>query len=150
MPVSPKGASRFGARLEAGRYLLFTSTTRAGCGSVCRGPQRRSLRPTTGSVDMVLDHQDHRWQTPRRLRRSGWLRQTNRIDEPHFMDMSKVKRSTTRKQVRRYFAGKGPENPSWALQDYPGSVPGQPRTHGGVAVLLPARQVPRALLLAKP
>ena len=122
MPVSPRGASRFGARLEAGRYLLFDFDNPRWVWLRVQGaPQRRSLPPTTGSVDMVLDHQDHRWQTPRRLPRSGWLRQTNRTDEPHFMDMSKVKRSTTRKQVRRYFAGKGPENPSWALQDYPGT-----------------------------
>ena len=43
------------------------------------------------------------------------------------MDMTKVKRSTTRRQVRRAFAGQGPENPKWALRDYPGTLPRQSR-----------------------
>ena len=70
---------------------------------------------------MVLIHEDHRFQTPRLLPRSGWLQQTNRTDEPHFMDMIKVKSSTTRQQVRRAFAGHGPEHPKWILHNYPGT-----------------------------
>jgi hypothetical protein len=47
------------------------------------------------------------------------LRQTNRTDEPHFTALFKVKRSTTRAQVRKAFNGQG--DASWAIREYPGS-----------------------------
>lgn len=122
MPVYKRGASHFGARLDAGRYFLIDfDSTRFVRLLVEGAPEFRSLPRTTGSIDMVLDHQKHRFQTPRQLRESGWLRQTNRTDEPHFMDMIKVKPSTTRRQVRRLFAGQGPEDPKWLLRNYPGT-----------------------------
>lgn len=122
MPVSRRGASHFGAWLDPGRYFLWDfDHPRLGRLRVQGGPERRSLPRTTGSVDMVMVHGKHRFHTPRRLPRSGWLRQKNRTDEPHFMAMIKVKRSTTRKQVRDAFAGKGPENPAWLLREYPGT-----------------------------
>ena len=118
LPVFKGKASHFGARLEAGHYFLFDFDTPRWVRLRVEGaPQRRYLPRTTGSVDLVLRHQNHRFQNPRRLPRSGWLRQTNRTDEPHFMDMTKVKRSTTRRQVRRALAGQGPEDPKWALHD---------------------------------
>ena len=122
LPVFKGKASHFGARLEAGHYFLFDFDTPRWVRLRVEGaPQRRYLPRTTGSVDYVLRHQNHRFQNPRRLPRSGWLRQTNRTDEPHFMDLTKVKRSTTRRQVRRALAGQGPEDPKWALREYPGS-----------------------------
>jgi hypothetical protein len=78
---------------------------------------------------MVMRHGEHRFATPHRLPRSGWLRQTNRTDEPHFMDMFRIKASTTRRQVRRAFAGTGPDDPDWILHEYPGTfVVGPGRT----------------------
>jgi hypothetical protein len=122
MPVYKRGVSHFGARLDAGRYFLIDFDHPRWVRLRVEGaPQRRSLPRATGSVDMVQDHQDHRFRTPHRLPRSGWLRQTNRTDEPHFMDMIKVKRSTTKMRVRRAFAGHGPENPKWLLHNYPGT-----------------------------
>jgi hypothetical protein len=122
MPVHKRGVSHFGARLDAGRYLLIDfDNPRFGRLRVDGAPERRSLPRTSGSIDMVLDHHDHRFQTPRQLRGSGWLRQTNRTDEPHFMDMIKVKTSTTGRQVRRLFTGRGPEDPAWLLRNYPGT-----------------------------
>ena len=122
MPVHKRGVSHFGARVGAGRYYLFDFDHPRWVRLRVEGtPQRRALPRTTGPVDMVLKGEDHRFRTPRRLPRAGWLRQTNRTDEPHFMDMIKVKRSTTRRQVRRAFAGKGPDNPGWLLREYPGT-----------------------------
>jgi hypothetical protein len=122
MPVSRNKPAHFGAEVDAGRYFLFDfDHPRQARLRVHGDPELRSLPDTTGSVDMVLRNGEHRFRTPQQLPRSGWLSQTNRTDEPHFMDLTKVKRSTTRKQVRRALAGKGPENPSWVLHDYPGT-----------------------------
>ena len=122
MPVDRKGVSHYGAHLGSGRYYLIDFDHPRWVRLRVEGrPQHRTLPRTTGSVDMVLDGDEHRFSTPRRLPRSGWLRQTNRTDEPHFMDMFKVKRSTTRHQVRRFFAGEGPAEPRWILGSYPGT-----------------------------
>ena len=122
MPVDGRRASHFGAHLGAGHYYLFDFDHPRWVRLRVEGrPQRRTLPRTTGSVDMVLEGDEHRFSTPRRLPRSGWLRQTNRTDEPHFMDMFKVKRSTTRKQVRRFFAGEGPAEPHWLRGSFPGT-----------------------------
>ncbi|MEO5665174.1 MAG: hypothetical protein ABIR39_18060 [Nocardioides sp.] len=122
MPVYRRGTSQFGARLDAGRYFLIDfDHPRFVRLQVEGAPEVRALPRTTGAINMVFDHQDHRFQTPRQLPRSGWIRQTNRTNEPHFMDMIKVKPSTTRKQVRTAFAGQGPEDPTWLLHNYPGT-----------------------------
>ena len=122
MPAYDHRVTHFGARLDAGRYFLidFDHPRRVRL-RVEGTPERRALPKATGTINMVMDHQEHRFQTPRRLPRSGWLRQTNRTDEPHFMVMIKVKHSTTRRQVRRAFAGQGPQNPKWLLHEYQGT-----------------------------
>jgi hypothetical protein len=126
--VFKRRASHFGTRLDPGHYFLFDFDHPRWVRLRVEGaPQHRSLPQTNGSVNMVLDHQNHRFHNPPRLPRSGWLRQTNQTDEPHFMDMTKVKRSTTKRQVRRAFAGKGPQDPNWALHDYPGTLLISPR-----------------------
>ena len=79
--------------------------------------------PDAATYDRLDRHGDahgkHRFATPTTLPSKGWLRQTNRTDEPHFMDMTNVKPSTTRRQVRRAFNGQG--GASWAIKDYPGT-----------------------------
>jgi hypothetical protein len=122
MPATRDQPAHFGVRVEAGRYFLLDfDTPRWTRLRVAGDPQLRSLPGTTGSVDMVLRNGEHRFSTPRRLPHSGWLRQSNHTDEPHFMDMTRIKSSTTRRQVRRALAGKGPEDPGWVLHEYPGT-----------------------------
>ena len=53
------------------------------------------------------------WQI---VRRPGF----NWVAEQTWCSTIKVKRSTTRKQVRRRFAGQGPRDPEWLLHNYPG------------------------------
>ena len=120
MPATRETPAHFGARLGAGSYWLFDfDTPRRVALRVEGSPQRRSLPETTGSIDMVMRHGMHRFATPTSLPSEGWLRQTNRTDEPHFMDMTNVKASTTRRQVRRAFNGQGGDN--WVIEEYPGT-----------------------------
>jgi hypothetical protein len=120
MPVTHRTPGHFGARLDPGRYWLFDFDAPRWVSLRVEGPrQRRSLPRATGSVDMVMRNGKHRFRTPKHLPRAGWLRQTNRTDEPHFMDMTRVKRSTTRQQVRRAFNGHG--GGGWVIREYPGT-----------------------------
>ncbi len=120
MPATHQNPNHFGVRLEPGKYWLFDFDTPRWVSLRVEGaPQRRTLPRTTGSIDMVMRHGKHRFATPTSLPSMGWLRQTNRTDEPHFMDMTNVKPSTTRRQVRRAFNGQGGD--SWAIKDYPGT-----------------------------
>jgi hypothetical protein len=121
--VNPRHDSSFGVRLDAGKYHLidFDDPSRAVGLRVEGEPERRSLPRATGVVDMVTKHDEHhRFQTPKRLPRSGWLMQTNRTDEPHFMFMAMVRESTTRQQVREALAADGTEDPPWLLKFNPG------------------------------
>lgn len=120
MPLSHRAPGHFGARLDPGKYWLFDFDTPRWVSFRVQGArQRRSLPHSSGSVDMVIRDGKHRFGTPKHLPRAGWLRQTNRTDEPHFMDMTKVKSSTTRRQVRRALNGQG--GAGWAIKDYPGT-----------------------------
>jgi hypothetical protein len=120
MPATPETPGHFGVRLEPGKYWLFDfDTPRWDSLRVEGSPQRRSLPQTTGAIDMVIRHGKHRFATPRSLPNAGWLRQTNRTGEPHFMDMTNVKPSTSRRQVRRALNGQGGSH--WAIKDYPGT-----------------------------
>jgi hypothetical protein len=124
MPAGPRRHSQFGMWLDAGRYhLVDLDRPTVAVGLRVQGPpQRRALPRATGAVDMVLKGDDHpRFRTPARLPRSGWLRQTNRTDEPHFMDLAQVRESTTRKQVRRALSGNGQEEPPWLIKFNPGT-----------------------------
>jgi len=122
MPVSQRQSSHIGMRLKAGRYFIFDfDGSRWTTLRVEGARQRRPLPQADGSVDMVMRRGEHRFRTPRHLPHAGWMEQTNLTDEPHFMDMIHVRRSTTREQVRRAFAGQGPEDPGWLLREYPGT-----------------------------
>ena len=120
MPATHRRPSHFGVRLDPGTYWLFDADTPRWVSlRVTGAPQRRTLPRTTGSIDMVMRHGEHRFATPTSLPIQGWVKQTNRTDEPHFMDMTMVKPSTTRRQVRRAFNGQG--GTGWIIKDYPGT-----------------------------
>jgi hypothetical protein len=120
MPVTHRTASHFGVRLDPGKYWMFDFDTPRRVSFRVEGAwQRRSLPHVTGSVDMVMRDGKHRFRTPKHLPRAGWLRQTNRTDEPHFMDMTRVKLSTTRRQVRRALNDEGGDG--WVIKEYPGT-----------------------------
>lgn len=56
------------------------------------------------------------------LPKSGWLKQTNHAKEPHFMDFQQVKGSTTRAQVKKYFANGAKGRPSFGLPGHAGTL----------------------------
>ena len=112
--------SSFATYLEAGRYLIAnldrgTLTWMRVAGK----PQARSHPVATGQINVV---DDDRFANPDRKRHTGWMRTTNRSDEPHFVDLAHVKRSTTYKQAKKYFDGGAKGQPRWALPEMGGTL----------------------------
>lgn len=58
---------------------------------------------------------------PTSIPHAGWTLITNKADQPHFLEMNRVKMSTTDAQVRRYFKSGGQGRPSFALAASTGS-----------------------------
>ncbi|GCD90504.1 hypothetical protein [Nocardioides sp. LS1] len=103
----------FATHLDAGLYYLVnldrgTWRTMRVTGKV----QQRWMPVSHGPTNIVSPN---RFDTPRRMAHSGWMRTTNKSDEPHFVDMNLVKWSTTPQQVKKFFEGGAKGHPSWGL-----------------------------------
>ncbi|GAB3776023.1 hypothetical protein FB382_004291 [Nocardioides ginsengisegetis] len=113
-------APSFATRLDAGQYYLVnldrgTWRTLRVTGKV----QQRWMPVSHGPINMVGEHD---FSEPRRMHHSGWMRSTNKTDEPHFVELAQVKESTTAAKVRRYFASGANGDPSWALPGHGGTL----------------------------
>jgi hypothetical protein len=101
-------------RLKAGHYVAidqegngfdkFTVTGK----SVKRTPVR-----THGAIITYTYGFD---TVPGTLPASGWVKTKNRADQPHFIELQRVKAGTTRRQVTKFIKAGGHGNPSWILK----------------------------------
>jgi hypothetical protein len=110
----------FATWLDAGRYLVAnldkgTFTWRRVAGR----PQHRTHPVATGRLNL---YPDDRISAPVPNQHSGWMRSTNKTDEPHFIDLQHVKWTTTNKKVRKYFESGAQEMPPWALPEHAGTL----------------------------
>jgi hypothetical protein len=113
MPVDKHGVNMFGFELGRGHYLvvnpdrdMFTTFTVAGRHHAGRLPKADSRINYVG---------EDRFGGPASLASHGWMKQTNKTDEPHFTDLQKVKKSTTKRTVAKYFASGAQAQPKWVL-----------------------------------
>lgn len=119
-PVRKSGTASFATRLDAGRYLVANLDKGTWTWlRVAGAPQARSHPRASGVVNMVPED---RFANPHRNGHSGWMRSTNRTDEPHFVDLGRVKATTTAKKVRAYMASGAKGQPSWALAAMAGTL----------------------------
>ena len=118
--VSKARTQSFATYLDAGRYLIADLDT-GGLAwmRVVGHPMRRSLPQATGVVNMVGAN---RFGNPGTRQSSGWMRTTNRTDEPHFVDLDHVKASTTHQKVRKYLDSGAHGTPPWALKGEAGTL----------------------------
>jgi hypothetical protein len=74
--------------------------------------QRRTLPNRTGWINMVTarDGVTNKFRTGKHDAKRGWMSSTNKAKEPHFVDLSHVKKSTTGQKVQDCFQGTGPCN----------------------------------------
>jgi hypothetical protein len=115
MPVRRTKTTQFGTKLRAGKYFLVNIDRNMAKPLLVTGSmQARSLPPTDGVINMT---KGNRFKAPGPLPKVGWLEQTNKSDEPHFMVLNKVKRSTTKAKVRRFLASGAQGEPRWALAE---------------------------------
>jgi hypothetical protein len=116
----PHRTASFATYLNRGRYLVANLDkgimTRM---RVTGERQLRSLPHATGRINLI--HTD-RFGNPGVRRHTGWMKSTNRTDEPHFIDLARVKASTTRKQVKKYFDSGTQGQPKWALKAMAGTL----------------------------
>lgn len=115
----------FQQRLTQGQYVMidqngngpvFTQLTVTGT-VVKRTPMRTAGWITTYTYG---------FETSRSLPHNGWIRANNRADQPHFIELQRVKEGTTAKQIRQFIKSGGAGQPSWAL-----------RANSGIGVISP-------------
>ena len=68
----------------------------------------------------------------------GWIRIYNQADQPHFVEISRVKAGTTAQMVRKSFASESQQRPSFSLRAHAGAAVISPGVSEVVRVHLPA------------
>jgi hypothetical protein len=63
----------------------------------------------------------NRWDTPKSVAHNGWIRLRNTGDQPHFMVLNEVKKSTTKKDVKAYFNTGAESQPAFGLSHFTSS-----------------------------
>jgi hypothetical protein len=99
--------------LKAGQYFAvdqdgngFTTLTVTG------STQKRTAVTTHGTITAL----SYGFRTDGKLPAKGWIKATNRADQPHFIELQRIKEGTTRHQIQKFFAKGGHGRPSWALK----------------------------------
>jgi hypothetical protein len=113
-------------KLKAGRYFAIDQEGNGfGRFTVTGKVVKRTPVKTHGAIITYTYGFD---TGPGTLPASGWVKTKNRADQPHFIDLQRVKAGTTRRQVTKFIKSGGHGNPSWILK--PGT---------GLGVLSPGR-----------
>jgi hypothetical protein len=94
--------------------------------TVTGSTQKRTAQKTHGTITTF----SYGFRSDGNLPAKGWLKATNRADQPHFIVLQHVKEGTTRQQVAKFFAKGGNGQPSFGL---PGST--------GLGVISPGQTV---------
>jgi hypothetical protein len=108
--------NKFGVHLGLGHYYLFNLDKGTYTSLHTRGPvQHRGLPHPTASISYAKGNS---FAVGGRLQAHSWVRQVNHTDEPHFTDLNRIKKGTTRHQVKRWFHNGAKGQPRWALRYY--------------------------------
>jgi hypothetical protein len=105
----------FQERLTKGRYVFIDQNQQAPIFSMLtvKGKVvKRQPIATHGTISTF----SYGFRTDGKIRANGWVRATNRADQPHFIVLQHVKKGTTRNQVVKFFKTGGNGRPSWALR----------------------------------
>ncbi len=63
----------------------------------------------------------NRWDAPKSVAHNAWIRLKNSADQPHFMVLNQVKKSTTKKDVKDYFNSGAESEPAFAGKHFTSS-----------------------------
>lgn len=124
--ATPKRPGWFNISLAKGTYLMVDQDG-AGFGQLnVHGTTVKRTAPSAHGASIIT--YTYGFDTTGVLPHDGWVRTTNKADQPHFIVASRVKDGTTAKQVARYIKSGAQGQPSWAL-----------KANSGLGVISPAK-----------
>lgn len=120
--------------LTAGHYYVLDQDGQGLASLTVRG--KEGAQPAVPHRGMITANTYGFQVTP--LPASGWLKVRNISDQPHFIEMTRVKESTTRRQVARTAHHPSNRKPSWLLRAGTDSSVISPYRHEVLHYRLPA------------
>jgi hypothetical protein len=112
--AKPQHPGRMVVTLSANRYYLIDQNSNAvDVLNVTGSVPARATVPHHGTYTAFT----YGWGVSKNLPAKGMVRVKNQADQPHFLEIQRIKESTTKRQVRKVFSPdyKGGQ-PSWALK----------------------------------
>jgi hypothetical protein len=104
----------FNISLAKGNYIIVDQDG-AGFGQLnVHGTTVKRTAPSAHGASIIT--YTYGFDTTGVLPHDGWVRTTNKADQPHFIVASRVKDGTTARQVARYIKSGAQGQPSWALK----------------------------------
>jgi len=112
--ATPKKVGWFNIKLAKGSYILIDQDGNGFTQLTVHGTTVKRTAPSAHGASIItytygFDHTG-------RLPHDGWVRTTNKADQPHFIVAQRVKSGTTHRQVARFVRSGAQGNPSWALK----------------------------------
>jgi hypothetical protein len=116
----------FNIRLAAGNYLVVDQDGNGFGQFSVHGTTVKRTAPSAHGAGIIT--YTYGFATTGVLPHDGWVRTTNKADQPHFIVAQRVKQGTTHRQVARFIKSGAQGNPSWAL-----------RANSGLGVISPTK-----------
>jgi hypothetical protein len=112
--AEPKSPGRFATVLKKGQYVFLDQDSNSfTMVNVVGSVHARAAVPVDGSITTFTYGFGN---SPAKLPASGAVTIANRSDQPHFVVLQQVKKSTTHKMVRKYFQGGAQGEPPFLLK----------------------------------
>ncbi|HVU62095.1 MAG TPA: hypothetical protein VHD58_10650 [Mycobacteriales bacterium] len=104
---------------KAGEYFIADQN---GNGAAVLTVKGTAVKRQSAALDGTFAAVDgSRWDAPKSVQHNGWIRLKNTSDQPHFMVLNEVKKSTTKKDVKAYFSSGAEGEPAFGLKHYASS-----------------------------
>jgi hypothetical protein len=122
-PMSPKGGAPnfWGVKIDKpGTYYVVNTDSNAITTFKVKGTmQKRHLPQADGWINAVsVNHgAGNAFKAGKHNPKSGWMSTANKAKEPHFVDLGHVKKSTSKKQVRKFFMSGAQNAPTFMAKD---------------------------------
>jgi hypothetical protein len=123
------------AVLKAGQFMAIDQNGNAVAMLAVVG---HAATTTLGQHTGTYSALSYGWGVSRHLPAAGTVKVTNSADQPHFLELQRVKDSTTAAQVRKFIKSGAQGNPSWGLKASAGSGVISPGTSQLLSYDLPA------------
>lgn len=104
----------FNISLGAGNYFVIDQEGAGVTQLTVHGTKVKRTAPPAHGASIIT--YTYGFDTTGRLPHDGWIRTTNKADQPHFIVAQRVKQGTTHRQVARFIRSGAQGNPSWAMK----------------------------------